>query len=38
MESLEKIGELLDRFYKGETSLEEEKMLQDYFSTTSVPE
>jgi len=29
---------MLERFYGGETSLEEEKMLRDYFASTSVPE
>jgi hypothetical protein len=38
MESLEEIRKMLERFYQGETTLEEEKMLQDYFSSTSVPE
>jgi len=38
MESIEKIHKLLDRFYQGETTLEEEKMLQDYFASASVPE
>lgn len=38
MESIEDIRRMLDRFYQGETSLEEEKMLEDYFSTTPVPE
>ena len=38
MESIEKIRKLLDRFYLGETTLEEEKILQDYFLDASVPE
>jgi len=38
MESIEEIRKLLERFYLGETSLEEEKMLQDYFSSSSIPE
>jgi hypothetical protein len=38
MESIEKIRKLLDRFYLGETTLEEEKILQDYFSSARVPE
>ena len=38
MESIGKIRKLLDRFYQGETTLEEEKILQDYFSSASVPE
>ena len=38
MESIAKIRKLLDRFYLGETSLEEEKILQEYFSSASVAE
>lgn len=38
MESIEEIRKLLDRFYMGETTLEEEKILQDYFSSVSIPE
>ena len=38
MESIEKVRKILERFYQGETSLEEEKWLQDYFSSTAVPE
>jgi len=38
MESLEKIRKILDRFYQGETTLEEERMLEEYFSSTTVPE
>ncbi|MCK4747644.1 MAG: hypothetical protein KAT15_11430 [Bacteroidales bacterium] len=38
MESIAEIRKLLDRFYLGETTLEEEKWLQDYFSSTTVPE
>lgn len=38
MESIEEIRKLLDRFYLGETSLEEENILQDYFSSASIPE
>ena len=38
MESIAEIRKLLDRFYKGETTLEEEQILQDYFSSTSIPE
>ena len=38
MESIEEIRKLLDRFYLGETSLEEEQTLQEYFSSTSIPE
>jgi len=38
MESIAEIRKLLDRFYTGETTLEEEQILQDYFSSTSIPE
>jgi hypothetical protein len=38
MESIKDIRKLLDRFYQGETTLEEERRLQEYFSSTSVPE
>ncbi|MCK4748817.1 MAG: hypothetical protein KAT15_17305 [Bacteroidales bacterium] len=38
MESIEEIRKILERFYRGETSLEEENMLQEYFSSTTVPE
>ena len=38
MESIVEIRKLLDRFYLGETTLEEEKILQKYFSSASVPE
>ncbi len=38
MESITEIRKLLDRFYTGETTLEEEQILQDYFSSTSIPE
>ncbi len=38
MESIGKVRKLLERFYQGETSLEEERWLQDYLSSTSVPE
>ncbi len=38
MESIEKVRKMLERFYQGETTLEEEKALQDYFSSTTVPE
>ena len=38
MESIEEIRKLLDRFYLGETTLEEEQILQDYFSSASIPE
>jgi len=38
MESIAEIRKLLDRFYTGETTLEEEQILQDYFSSSSIPE
>ena len=38
MESIKEIRKLLDRFYLGETSMEEEKLLLDYFSSPSIPE
>ncbi len=38
MESIDKIRLMRERFYQGETTLEEERFLQDYFSTTSIPE
>ena len=38
MESIERIRKMLERFYQGETTLEEEKQLDDYFSSTTVPE
>jgi hypothetical protein len=38
MESIERIRKMLERFYQGETTLEEEKWLEDYFSSTTVPE
>jgi hypothetical protein len=38
MESLEEIRKILDRFYLGETTLEEERMLHSYFLSNSVPE
>ncbi len=38
MESIEEVRKMLDRFYQGETSLDEEKLLMDYFSSTKVPE
>lgn len=38
MESVEDIRKMLDRFYLGETTLEEEKTLYRYFSSHSVPE
>ena len=38
MESIEKVRKILERFYQGETTLEEERWLLDYLSSTSVPE
>lgn len=38
MESLDEIRRMLDRFYQGQTTLEEEKILEEYFSSTTVPE
>lgn len=38
MESIVEIRKMLERFYRGETSLEEERMLLDYFTSTTVPE
>ena len=38
MESIEEIRKMLDRFYRGETSLEDEKILEEYFSSTTVSE
>ena len=38
MESIAEIRKLLDRFYLGETTLEEEQLLQKYFSSARVPE
>jgi hypothetical protein len=38
MESLDKVRKMLERFYQGESTLEEEKWLGDYFSSGSVPE
>ena len=38
MESIEKVRKMLERFYRGESTLEEEKWLQAYFSSASVPE
>jgi hypothetical protein len=38
MESIKEIRKMLERFYSGETTLEEEGMLRDYFASTSVPE
>ncbi len=38
MESIKEIRKMLERFYQGETTLEEEGMLQEYFASTGVPE
>lgn len=38
MESIEQLRRMLEKFYRGETTLEEEKQLQEYFSSTKVPE
>jgi hypothetical protein len=38
MENIAEIRKMLDRFYAGETTLEEEKKLQDYFSAARIPE
>lgn len=38
MESIKDIRKLLDRFYTGETTLEEEQILQDFFNSPSIPE
>jgi hypothetical protein len=38
MESIEEIRKRLERFYLGETTLEEEKQLHEYFTSQSVPE
>ncbi len=38
MESIKEIRKLLDRFYMGETTLKEEQILQDYFTSPSIPE
>jgi hypothetical protein len=38
MESLDKVRKMLERFYQGESSLEEERLLEQYFSSTAVPE
>ena len=38
MESIDEIRKMLDRFYLGETTLEEEKMLQAYFLSNAVSE
>ena len=38
MESIVDIRKMLDRFYAGESTLEEERILQDYFSAARIPE
>jgi uncharacterized damage-inducible protein DinB len=38
MEDIKEIRKMLDRFYAGETTLEEERVLQEYFSGESIPE
>lgn len=38
MESIKDIRRLLEKFYRGESTLEEERMLQQYFASTPVPE
>jgi len=38
MEDIKAIRKMLDRFYAGETTLEEERVLQEYFSGESIPE
>ena len=38
MESIEKVRKMLERFYQGETTLEEERWLENYLSSTTVPE
>ncbi|MDF1574191.1 MAG: hypothetical protein P1P86_03250 [Bacteroidales bacterium] len=38
MESIEEIRKLIDRFYQGETTMKEEEILQEYFSSGSVPD
>jgi hypothetical protein len=38
MESIEKVGKLLEKFYLGETTLGEEQWLEEYFSATTVPQ
>jgi hypothetical protein len=38
MENIAEIRKMLDRFYAGETTLEEENRLQDYFSAARIPE
>jgi hypothetical protein len=38
MDHLKKIKQLLDKFYDGQTSLEEELYLEEYFTSNSIPE
>jgi len=38
MENIKEIRKILGRFYAGETTLEEERILQEYFSSASIPE
>jgi hypothetical protein len=38
MESLENIRTLLERFYQGDSSLEEERQLEEFFASGNVPE
>ncbi|HER09290.1 MAG TPA: hypothetical protein ENO20_10320 [Bacteroides sp.] len=38
MESIAQLRKMLERFYRGETTLEEEKQLHEYFASTKVPE
>jgi hypothetical protein len=38
MENIKEIRKILDRFYAGETTLEEERILKEYFSAARVPE
>lgn len=38
MENITEIRNMLDRFYLGETTLKEERLLQEYFSSAGVPE
>lgn len=38
MEDLKNIEQLLEKYYNGDTSLEEERKLQWYFQTHDVPE
>ena len=38
MESIENVRKMLERFYLGETTRGEEKWLEEYFSSTTIPE